>query len=74
MVREVSGEEKLSVLRRKGEGREEMRTRTRRRRRNSCGRAGRRTDGRADQPKVVQEVLADLKSLKLLLTHSYRLV
>ena len=46
MAREVSGEEKLSVLRKR-------RTR-RRRRRNSCG--------PTDQSKVVQEILADLKN------------
>ena len=36
--------------------------------------AGGRTDGQAGQPKVVHEVLADLKTLKLLLRHSYMLV
>ena len=48
MAREVSGEEKLSVLRKR------RRRRRRKRWRNSCG--------PTDQSKVVHEVLEDLKN------------
>ena len=54
-----SGEEKLSVLRR--------RRRKRRRRRIPCT----QTDRRTNQSKVVEEVLADLKKIAILVPRQY---